>query len=233
MQPPKRPTFRFAGAMARLTALLQFCTFATITIVSTISFTAFAQESNAVIRFKEILSSAPNVSEIEFASVLADHPTSVAYFTAASNGTNFFIRRHLSNENVHTPLSPTNKMGFPYFLGKDDKDNWEISGLKIFKSPLTMDAPPLTEHGEYVLDSALTFGLAGILPGSFVWKGNQFTAKRSNTKHLVTIEKTVVINGVTQVTKLDTTNIAGELIVSNGVPSRIETEDGTCISLTF
>lgn len=194
---------------------------------------ACGEESDAVARFKQLLSSAPSVSEITFATILAQDTRSVAYYTAACDGTNFYIRRHFADENVHIPLSPTNLMRFPYFLGRDGENYWEISGLNIFKSGLSNGEPPIIEHGKYTLDCGLAFGFTGIEPGSFEWDQNRFTAKRNNSKHIVDITKTTVKNGVTNIIHFDTKTMTGELMISNGLPYRTDSEAGPTIYYDF
>jgi hypothetical protein len=193
--------------------------------------TASAQETNNLNAFKQLLSSEPCVSEITFGELLAQNTKIVTYFTGASDGTYFFIRSHLPDENIHTPLSPTHFGGSSFFVGQNGSNTWEIAGLNIFKSPLSTNVPPLIEGAQSKLNSILTFGIGGVRPGSFIWNGNHFSAQRNNA-HLSKIEDVVIINGVRHVTQGDTHILTGNLILSNGVPCRIDTE-GTSIFYEF
>jgi len=186
---------------------------------------SFADSNSDADAFKEMLSSTPHVREIVFAVAYGQDPTSVAYYCGACFGSNFYIRRFLSNEDVSIPLSPTNQMGFPLFVGKDGREYWEISGMSIYRTSASTNVPPVIEGELALLNSALSFGVSGVIPGTIHWDENSFYAKR-NDMHLTSVKERTIINGVVQVKNQDLSMVNGELMISNGIPVRISREFG-------
>jgi hypothetical protein len=174
--------------------------------------------------FKEYLSNAPHVQEIKFSILNSSDMQPPTYYTGATDGTNFFIREHLPKENVDALLSPTNPMGFPFFVGKVDGRPWEISGLSVYRSSPTNTLGPLMEGAMSKLSFALAFGIAHAAPGSFHFNGTNFSALRAD-KLIKPITNGKDVN-------FDFENTTGSLLTSNGSPFRVDNE-GMSIYYTF
>ena len=159
--------------------------------------------------FKDLLAHLPVVKEISFTELRCADGRPPQWFTGAIAATNFFLREHLPGENVDAPLSPTNLMGVPYFVGASRGKRWEIAGLTVFESEEATDPVfVLAEKGVSILDKALAFGLPSIRPGSFTWDGDRFTAAMSGP---------IPVSGKH--------TIHGFITVSNAVAVRLDSPD--------
>jgi len=137
-------------------------------------------ETTPAALFKEYLSHPTVVREVVFAQLRCANPDPPQYFTGAVEGANFFLREHLLGENVATSLTPTNRMGRPYFVGARGAKRWEISGFTVHETQQPTDVlSHRTANGRSILETALALGLPGVQQGSFIWDGDRFAAKRA------------------------------------------------------
>jgi len=166
-------------------------------------------EVTPVEAFKEFLGRPPVIREISFMQVRCGDSKAPQHFAGAIKGTNFFLREHLAGEDVYTPLSPTNQMRVPYFVGAAGQRRWEIAELTVWESEEPTDVLfHRAEHGIGILETGLVFGLPSVKPGSLIWDGNRFTAVRSGP---------IPVGGANA--------IHGVITVTNGVPVRLDSDD--------
>ena len=179
-------------------------------------------ETNHVEAFKAFLSERPAVSEITWVESNSGGTTNW-FQTGASDGTNFFLRQYSPGEDIHVPLSPTNLMKMPLWIGRAGMKRWSISGLAVDETESTNVLWQMVDGFTGMLERALVFGNLGVKPGTFLWKDNHFTAKRTKRviQRAVTIGKSGEIKKESQV---ESDSIPGELYVSNGYPHHINSE---------
>jgi len=165
----------------------------------------FAQEISAVDAFKEFLSRPPSIQEISFAMKSCATTNDAALYSGSINGPDFFIRRYLPGEDLHAFLSPSNLMGFPYFVGTFGEKRWEISGLVVHETEEATNVfASRGQNGRRILNGAVTFGIPAIA-GTFKWNGNRFTAEASGP----------IPDGFPN-------TVSGEITVSNGYPIKAD-----------
>ncbi len=130
--------------------------------------------------FKSILSSSKLIREISWSESKCDKPNDISYYTGATDGTNFYIRGFLPSEDLTVPLSPTNRLGFPYFVGCVDHTNWEITGTLMINETSMTNNPifSIAQNGRIILARGLAFGLPNAKDGAFSWNGNSFSVPR-------------------------------------------------------
>jgi hypothetical protein len=101
----------------------------------------------------------------------------------------FFIRNIRDGEKLDLIIDRTNKMMGSFFIGKS-KDfsgmSWQINGFTILKSisPKTNDPKSLdpitvtSKQFQRIVNGIVNLGSQNVVPGSFVWQGNEFEAAR-------------------------------------------------------
>jgi len=179
-------------------------------------------DTNHVEAFKAFLSERPAVSEITWAESNSGGTTNW-FQTGASDGTNFFLRQYLPGEDIHVPLSPTNRMKMPLWIGRAGMKRWSISGLAVDETESTNVLCQMVDGFTVILERALAFGNLGVKPGTYLWKDNHFTAKR--TKNVIQRAVTIGKSGeIIKESQMESDSIAGELYVTNGYPHHIDSE---------
>lgn len=143
---------------------------------------AIAEEANEIISFKQFLSSQPCISRMIYTQQAGCNPNSQLdrIFALAYCGDGFYIR-HVKAEDIDKPISPQNKMRGSLFAGKSGDVRWQISGFSIKKSfNPNLDRPDtyaaFSDIMLFSVDGIINFGSQEILPGSFVWHGDDFEA---------------------------------------------------------
>ena len=168
--------------------------------------------------FKSLLSNPRSIREIDWIESVCDGSRAPYHYSGAIDGTNFFIRMCLPGEDVRILLSPTNKLGMPFFVGRVHNMSWEIPGTLMINESYKTNIPlsTLVDNGRIMLSEVLAFGLCDVKDGAFIWDGDKFNVPRAG---IIPTKIMETIGGVTR--SLPITNVDGSIFVTNGFVDKI------------
>lgn len=145
-----------------------------------ITFNLHASDYTSADAFKAFLSHPLPIREVTWRESFSGKPGGTAYYTGASDGHNYFIRRFLPTNNIHLKLSPSNTLGIPFFVGRDGKKRWEITGTLMINETQEKSSP-LFQHiqnGRMILERALMFGIPDVAIGKVKWNNDRFVVPK-------------------------------------------------------
>jgi len=188
-----------------------FCRLSILAVIGLawfISRAANERGTNDVDSFRLYLTKPPCFSRLIYTdqTVCDDNAFQNRKFIVAYGGSGFYIRHFTAQDNLNAPISVTNKMHGSMLVGRENNLRWQINGFGVGKSISQETNQPdayaaFADSMRTIIDGLVNFGPQDIVPGSFVWHGNDFEATPS---------------ALLQQMRPDAMLLTGAIIVKNG-----------------
>lgn len=166
---------------------------------------------DSIASFKTYLASPPCITRMVYKNHLGCNAGMQETYVLACCSTNFYLRSFTGADKLDVPISPSNRMHTALFAGQYGDLSWQINGFGVWKaiSPDRTNPDPYRAFSgamRNIMYGVINCGAQQILPGTFIWKGNEFTAQANPALRAVNGSET----------------IGGRIATANGRVTRME-----------